>query len=512
MPKDTPFYNIVLLGQTQAGKSTFLQATRRYVDPSCQIELDAVGNGNLSHTHEVMSTSVTTKFPEDTLFNEVTCNKITLETLRENCKKKSEYRSRIDQTKDVKTLRSREHDHPECTLQLFDTPGLEDTSQQDEVNVVKILTRLSTEGSVHLILIMVALQSPLTPSFQETLKTYRNIFGEMLGLIAFVHTKVQYESHFFDRQLADCMQQKRSILDGIMGMTMEHFMIDCDLEEDRPIRIHLRQDIIRTILLKATCNEPVSLSTVRFYKTPKMKDVDSVVSRNFQEELQVLQAQSLSMIEAARLTFEISDTKHQISTLKLILQEKDTDTLEIIDQLSFEENWAWFGFRSSQQLATKDLKIHIHKIQMSLKGATVEETSGGFGTDYWTLRVKRHAFSSCQVHGKVYAFRRNVYRRDVSMTKTRLLVLEDRKEFLDKKLKTMKEYDLSEAGILNIKMKKCREMIRRTSTMTLPLPLFQSIVNAGVYRDDAPECLSRVRAFYENYRDETSASELDMEP
>ncbi|KAF8902330.1 hypothetical protein BGZ58_006727, partial [Dissophora ornata] len=63
-----PTYNILLLGQTQSGKSTFLQAIRKYADPNCQIDEETIGDGNSSHTKEVLSQLVETNFPEYRLY------------------------------------------------------------------------------------------------------------------------------------------------------------------------------------------------------------------------------------------------------------------------------------------------------------------------------------------------------------------------------------------------------------------------------------------------------------
>jgi hypothetical protein len=56
-------FNILLVGETQAGKSTFIQATRRYADSSCQIEEGVIGNGFSSCTDKVLVYPVTTDLP-----------------------------------------------------------------------------------------------------------------------------------------------------------------------------------------------------------------------------------------------------------------------------------------------------------------------------------------------------------------------------------------------------------------------------------------------------------------
>ncbi|KAF9947188.1 hypothetical protein BGZ70_002831, partial [Mortierella alpina] len=59
-----PTYNILLLGQTQSGKSSFLEAIRKYVDPEHEIDEELIGDGSKSHTKDVCAKVVETAFPK----------------------------------------------------------------------------------------------------------------------------------------------------------------------------------------------------------------------------------------------------------------------------------------------------------------------------------------------------------------------------------------------------------------------------------------------------------------
>ncbi|KAI7831813.1 hypothetical protein BC939DRAFT_472902 [Gamsiella multidivaricata] len=45
----TPTYNVLLLGQTQVGKSTFVQAVRKYADPNCKIDFQTTPRDPVSY-------------------------------------------------------------------------------------------------------------------------------------------------------------------------------------------------------------------------------------------------------------------------------------------------------------------------------------------------------------------------------------------------------------------------------------------------------------------------------
>ncbi|KAG0028729.1 hypothetical protein BGZ82_008278, partial [Podila clonocystis] len=59
-----PEYNVLVLGETQSGKSTLIQYMRKYADPKTEIDTKALGTGFLSHTQEVIWTTIDTDLPE----------------------------------------------------------------------------------------------------------------------------------------------------------------------------------------------------------------------------------------------------------------------------------------------------------------------------------------------------------------------------------------------------------------------------------------------------------------
>jgi len=63
-----PTYNILLLGPSQAGKSTFLEYVKQYANPSYTIDDKRIGNGNVSHTQDPHVEVVTTDLPIYTLY------------------------------------------------------------------------------------------------------------------------------------------------------------------------------------------------------------------------------------------------------------------------------------------------------------------------------------------------------------------------------------------------------------------------------------------------------------
>ncbi|KAI8596713.1 hypothetical protein EDD21DRAFT_408154 [Dissophora ornata] len=392
-----PVYNILLLGQTQAGKSTFLQGVRRYADPACDVDTGSIGNGNQSHTSDVKMQEVETTFPrhlvyetedgqeeqKSSLFSPFrllsympflsetfgSSRRVDVESLIGNCTLQ-EYRARIERTEGLEIRQVEQYSYPETTIRVFDTPGLEDTNHQDERNVASILTSLSKENAIHLVLIVISRGTPLTPGLQEALKTYSNIFRAMNGLMAVVHTHFEYRlQHPDDRKSSTFIKARKADLNAIMGREMTHFLLDCDLDEDRAIHIYLRQRTIREILLMATFNIPVPLNTMQLYKTKKMREVDMLIAREQDKEKTVLEEKYRIVDRAIDLDFWINEARYSIRELSEFIKNNNTDAEGLMREERYEEGWGLFSSRKEEELSCSDLPYNIDHTQVHSQGS-----------------------------------------------------------------------------------------------------------------------------------------------
>lgn len=62
-------YNILLLGPTQSGKSSFLESVKKYADPTYQVDDSVIGLGVSSCTQDVREELVTTTLPVYKVYN-----------------------------------------------------------------------------------------------------------------------------------------------------------------------------------------------------------------------------------------------------------------------------------------------------------------------------------------------------------------------------------------------------------------------------------------------------------
>ncbi|KAG0215786.1 hypothetical protein BGX28_008096 [Mortierella sp. GBA30] len=179
-------YNVLLLGLTQFGKSTFIQGVKRYADPKCDIDYDTIGTGNTSHTETVCVHKIQTNFPIYRAFNKRDKKEITLSDLHA-----LSHKAFLEELKRVDIYGDETTEADQCILRIIDTPGLDDTNKHDERNLARILTSVSELGPIHLVLFLVSQPVPLSGAMKTALETYRDTFSSINGLMVFVHTQVK---------------------------------------------------------------------------------------------------------------------------------------------------------------------------------------------------------------------------------------------------------------------------------------------------------------------------------
>ncbi|KAF9996476.1 hypothetical protein BGZ65_007935, partial [Modicella reniformis] len=128
-PSDTPpVYNVLLLGPTQAGKSTFLESVKQYADSSYDINIKRIGNGNMSHTQDVIEDEVMTSLPIYKLYD---MNDDGRELDTTQIKTESAFKKLLARDDDLE-LRAEELPGSKLVrFRIIDTPGLDDTNGND---------------------------------------------------------------------------------------------------------------------------------------------------------------------------------------------------------------------------------------------------------------------------------------------------------------------------------------------------------------------------------------------
>ncbi|KAG0030392.1 hypothetical protein BGZ81_002730 [Podila clonocystis] len=277
-------YNVLVLGETQSGKSTLIQYMRKYADPDVEINTKALGTGFLSHTQEVNWTTINTDLPEyyvtgkkGTKGGKINYGEFITQT------DEYDYEDSLNMRKGIETKRGDSRIKKSVKFNLIDTPGLNATAGDDESHVQKIFSGLDEAKTIHLLLITIS-SGPFTQGLKDAIKAYVDMFPGFNGIIAFVHTHFDYKNFHPARiQVSNAIDLRTQSLHGIMGRkTFPHFKIDCDVYNKKPIRDCITQNTIQKILELAIFNRPVDMLQTVINKTRKMRDIDNILRDKFE--------------------------------------------------------------------------------------------------------------------------------------------------------------------------------------------------------------------------------------
>ncbi|KAF9346962.1 hypothetical protein BGX26_001512 [Mortierella sp. AD094] len=498
-----PTYNILVIGQTQSGKSTLIQAIKRYENPNYKPDIGKIGNGVKSCTKEVITESISTNLPEYHVVNSKTKEPIKIlhyfDNLQEFVGRKVVLGLDIARTEPNKSR-----------FQIFDTPGLDDTNGSDVSHIRKILEKIMEARKIHLVIIVANSQVHISEGYRKALLTYRNVLSKLEGVMVFLHTKVTNEQQSSkDITFEETMKERCNTVDEIMQRKVPHFLIDNNLNESRPAHNCFTYNRIREILELAAFNKPVQVTAMPLHKTEKMIEVDNTVVQNFREIFRAKDEACRALDITYRLRADIDNVQRSIEQMESFIRTHETDELVEIYFNHFNETWRFFYIRDTIVFECPPQPYPIDDRRVLPTAVNVLSEDGGIGHDNWMVRFKRKPFESGSYYVRLYTKKRHRFRREISICKTQLVVYEselarlrEEREIRVQQLKAANNGTALEPssqvvidGLINSRMVYAR-IIDRVNTTTLSWEMYKALDDAKAYEGRLPECTSKVQEFY----------------
>ncbi|KAG0082800.1 hypothetical protein BGZ93_002193, partial [Podila epicladia] len=89
---DKAKYSILVMGKTQAGKSTLVEHIKNYANPDYAIDRSLLGNGNVSKTDSTRPFYIDSNLPTYEVYRKDTNEVIELKDLATRCEDEDDYR------------------------------------------------------------------------------------------------------------------------------------------------------------------------------------------------------------------------------------------------------------------------------------------------------------------------------------------------------------------------------------------------------------------------------------
>ncbi|KAF9364478.1 hypothetical protein BGX34_001407 [Mortierella sp. NVP85] len=491
-----PVYNILLLGTTQSGKSTFLEGVKQYANPSYKVKHDRIGKGNKTCTQDVHTETVTTNLPVYRLYDlEADANEeldIFSMFLEESVRT---FKKLLERDEGLMLSPEEMPDSKWARFRIIDTPGLDDTKGNDILNIAKTFSSLSDIDEIHLVLIINSFETPVLSSQEAAYKSYFQVFEELKNLLTIVHTKVpNIHRHPKDTKIGEKLLERTTIFNEIAGFEVPAKIIDCNLDEETGLtHVCLTRDTIREILKMATTKTPVLSHRTNVCKPPAMTTVDDALRKKYEQELDSVDKSISALNEAIKLDTQIQKYEEDISANNALIQELDTDDLIQVFDKRFDEEWKFSGWEWVEEHTMEfgPQEFTINRKRVTQQSVNILSEDGGEDEKYWRVRFSRKWVQSGYYHVVLSTTSRNKHKKLIDQWKTEIDVLNRTLVPLRElravvKHKTGESIDGTDPKEMLMqfqrRLNRCRKMMNHLTSKTLPMELFFQLANSGIYQ------------------------------
>lgn len=410
--KPEQVYNVLVIGETQAGKSTLIQHMRKYADPGIEIDQKQIDLGFVSKTQEVKISSIETDLPEYAVKDN--CMRVEYgyyeKELDEN-----KYGESINNSKGrvVKVGHRLDKDY---TFNLIDTPGLNAKDGTHEAHVEKIFKVLSDVKNIHLILVVVSSVGPITDGFKDALKAYADILPDLSGIIAVVHTKYDYMFlHPHYQTAADNVKRRMdAVHENMKRVNLPYFKIDCEVFDRKPIRDRITWNTIQNILELAVFNRPINMGQTVVHKTKKMRDIDNVLKVKFEATSRAIEdTLSISNKELAdvyRLQTTVHELEGKMRVLQKFIDRHHVSAFDVLHEVRLDMDYENGDLRM-KSIEFPEQAFEIDKAEYLVHNVKVID-------EVWLMKAhrfdyKRKSSKRAFIHVRIYTSKMHLYRDEI---------------------------------------------------------------------------------------------------
>ncbi|KAF9312177.1 hypothetical protein BG003_006576, partial [Podila horticola] len=191
-----PKYSVLIMGKTQAGKSTLIEHIKNYANMSYAIDQSLLGDVNLSETESTQPFHVESNLPVYEVYRKDTGEVIDLGDLPSKFDDEEDYRDILFLRERDVGLRQAPQDpsNPSDGIEFrfFDSIGLNNADENESNDAAIIIDRLIHIQTFNLIIITESYKNLLTQEQQLDLEYFANVFKGLHSKIMFLHTHVDH--------------------------------------------------------------------------------------------------------------------------------------------------------------------------------------------------------------------------------------------------------------------------------------------------------------------------------
>ncbi|MCJ1296344.1 hypothetical protein MMC34_007910 [Xylographa carneopallida] len=349
--------NVLIVGETQHGKSTLVQSISSYTGAGNEdIE---IGDNSQSCTREVGRYPITTTIDQYQLVDH---NGHPI--LEQSWKQLYKMRTREARVEKIAEPQRR----PPITFNFFDTPGLGDSGGRDMEIMVDIFGRLATLKHVSAMIYVRAADKPFSTSFAKFFDYLRRSMPSLCNGLIILHSKYTTTqlNEALDRGEENPEEIRRQTFAKKTGLDLPHFFLDNEPSERSPFAQLRTLNETSNLLSHIESQVPLKVTGLRLLKTERIQRLQGFVASDLRELARRLEVRweeirkAASMAEQLTMDSEAEATRCEAAIERIESQIRDLSGvgLEVL------------GTRTVSQ----DYKIYKHLIKnakVNLKDQTV---------------------------------------------------------------------------------------------------------------------------------------------
>jgi hypothetical protein len=451
------FHNVLVVGQTQQGKSSFISKLRELAE--CTGRGPKIGLGGRSMTVDCDIYELSLSTTDYKLIGKQ--GEIFMPQLP---KDEVDLYEQFARDKNL-TIKAVDEFAPHVKLRLIDTPGLDDSEGRDAEHMEKVLHMLSQYGRhkdpsyqyISGIMFVTKMQTPYNAIMQRIFKYYAQCMPNLFRGAAIINTNF----HAGDWETkVDEYEQRPSQTFGLGGRRtprtdliesrlhafteqFEHyrpqFFIDSRPSKIFPFEEFLTKVVVLEWLQYIKKQNDMPIKEIRLYKFPAWKGIDSALidwlgtaKSKFEEEKERhLRVASQSEKARAISTRRIEEASAEIAEIDERLSVVNVETPFILKQLETSQSSIWgktkgtIGGREGKIETThKDVRNFLVDVYPSETGQWVK-----YGLDEetmtWTGIYRANRWADANLKAKAWATSKDYYAKEIDQLQRKRTALEE---------------------------------------------------------------------------------------
>lgn len=430
---------VLIVGESQQGKSTLIRQLNRYSD---QPDIDiGIGDGNVACTKVVGKYTIATKLTQHQLQNP---DGRPIESL--------DYVALcdLDGTEAKVVPICQEPPGELLNFNFIDTPGLDDSDGEDIELMAAIIGRLGELSHINAVIYVRNINKPFSKSFKQFFSYIQRSLPSLSAGMIIVHTcfTVQKVAEFLDDS-KNLAALRRDAFKAATNLELMHFFMDNEPSKYSPLAVLESLNSCYKLLSHLSSQRPWPIAGLRLLKTANMENYDSQVintlmelNLNLQQEWSAANAQKSAneqRVYSAQL--EITKLNKKLAASRERLSRLQSGPDIILGSRAVAEDYSWVvNFLLSAEVRLESKQVD-YIAECPVAYVTKTSNSGShwqnevLQDNVWSAVITSRSFRDLGGTATLYARSKDKYQTEIKQLEERCVEYEEQILYAERGLK-----------------------------------------------------------------------------